>query len=503
MSKIKRGIIVAGLVTMGAALCTGCGKDKVDYNVGNGTGSETATGSDSLAEKDASSGSNTSGESGELRTKVNAPDSYEGEIPVGDSGLKSITIKADKIEVPDASTMSVIYCDRADGGADFKKNIVEKCFDTEKGLYVEDHRAVNKEDYDLQIESYQNDYDDAIAAGDDDYAKRTGDALEEYRTDAQKFGIVSDRVPLTDYSSLEERMDILGYRGDMLYSFEFGAPSSNFGIDVNMKVYPSQKLYSLRPLEDDNGISNVSLIEGDNEESGVDNKSEITAEEAQAVAEDFFDNIGYSDLQLYYCTDLYWNYYDYKGDTITEEADGYVVNFVRSANGTEVYNPYLWNIDYLSTTSGDISYLMTNEMFRAYIYDGQVVGVNMKVGMNKKDEESNVNLLQWDEVLKEAETAIPKYYGNLDNKTGYLDITFDEVKLTYYRVKVTEFDEDGNEILKGYKIIPAWAFICTEPGKNVDSTYVGLGDKDMYPFQLVVINAMDGSVVDLTHEVEY
>ena len=106
MSKIKRGIIVAGLVTMGATLCTGCGKDKVDYNVGNETGSETATGSDSMAEKDTSSG-----ESGELKTKVNAPDSYEGEIPVGDSGLKSITIKADKIEVPDASTMSVIYCD--------------------------------------------------------------------------------------------------------------------------------------------------------------------------------------------------------------------------------------------------------------------------------------------------------------------------------------------------------------------------------------------------------
>ena len=77
------------------------------------------------------------------------------------------------------------------------------------------------------------------------------------------------------------------------------------------------------------------------------------------------------------------------------------------------------------------------------------------------------------------------------------------MKLTYYRVKDTEFDEDGNEILKGYKIIPAWAFICTDPGKNADSTYVGLGDKDMYPFQLVVINAMDGSVIDLTHEVEY
>lgn len=32
---------------------------------------------------------------------------------------------------------------------------------------------------------------------------------------------------------------------------------------------------------------------------------------------------------------------------------------------------------------------------------------------------------------------------------------------------------------------------------------VGAEAKDMYPFQLVIINAMDGSVIDLTHEVEY
>ena len=503
MSKIKRGIIVAGLVTMGAALCTGCGKDKVDYNVENGTGSETATGSDSLVEKDTSSGSNTSGESGELRTKVNAPDSYEGEIPVGDSGLNSITIKADKIEVPDTSTMSVIYCDRADGGADFKKNIVENTFDMDKGLYVEDHKHAYKEDYDLQIESYQDEYDDAIAAGDDDYAQRVSDALEEYRNEAQKLGIVSDRTPLTDYESIDGRTDVLGYRGDDLYSLDFGEESSTFGIAVKMDVYPWQSTYNLRPIETDTRVATTSFMEGGNEETGVENKSEITAEEAQAIAEDFFSDIGYSDIKLFYSSDLYWSYYDYKSDLIAEEADGYSVNFVRTVNGIEVYNPYLWNIDYFASSTGDYTALMTNEGFRAYVYDGQVIGANMEIGMNKTDEESNVSLLSWDEILEAAKTGIPEYYGSLDRKTGYLDITFDEVKLTYYRVKVTEFDDDGNEILKGYKIIPAWAFVCTEPGKNSDSSIVWLGDKDMYPFQLVVINAMDGSVVDLTHEIEY
>ena len=41
------------------------------------------------------------------------------------------------------------------------------------------------------------------------------------------------------------------------------------------------------------------------------------------------------------------------------------------------------------------------------------------------------------------------------------------------------------------------------PGKNGGDYFVGAGDRDMYPFQLVIINAMDGSVVNLAEEVGY
>ena len=217
---------------------------------------------------------------------------------------------------------------------------------------------------------------------------------------------------------------------------------------------------------------------------------------------EYFDSLGLSHIKLSYCTDMYWNYYDYKNDVIAEEADGYVISMNRTVNGIEIYNPYLLNIDYFDT-SGDVGYLITNENFKAYVYDGQVISANITMGISQEDEESNVSLLSWDDILEAAKTGIPEYYGNLDNKTGYLDITFDEVKLTYYRIKNTEIDENGVEIVKGYKIIPAWAFICTDAEKNGDTTIVGAGAKDMYPFQLVIINAMDGSVIDLTHEVEY
>lgn len=489
---LKRGICAAGIITMGIILCSGCDKKKVDYNIGNGT----ATGSDSLTDKEGSLY-----ESGELKAKVNAPDSYEGEIPVGDSGLKSIKIKSDKIEIPDTSTMSVIYCSRVDGGADFKKKIVESSFDIDKGIYIEDHKHVYKDDLDLIIEADERGYDAAMAAGDTDMAESYSEALAEYRNDAQN--VVSARTPLTDYNGIDSMSDVVGYRGDELYSFSFsGGESSGFGVSADMNVYPSKRLCDLRPIGDDLGCVNVSFYDSGNEETGVDNKSEMSAEEAQAVAYEYFDSLGLSDMKLSYCTDMYWNYYDYKNDVIAEEADGYVISMNRTVNGIEIYNPYLLNIDYFDT-SGDVGYLITNENFKAYVYDGQVISANITLGISQEDEESNVSLLSWDDILEAAKTGIPEYYGNLDNKTGYLDITFDEVKLTYYRIKNTEIDENGVEIVKGYKIIPAWAFICTDAGKNGDTTIVGAGAKDMYPFQLVIINAMDGSVIDLTHEVEY
>lgn len=494
--KLKKLIAAALMLTAGAVIFTGCGKENVDYNIGNGT----ATGSDSMAEKD-SAGRGNAGESGEIRTKVNAPDSYEGEIPVGDSGLKSINIKADKIEIPDVSTMSVIYCDKAYGGEEFEKNILEKCFDTEKGLYIEDHLHLNKDDMDLQIEKYQKGYDAAMAAGDTEYIERYSDALETYRNGAHN--VMSDRVPLTDYTDIDTRSDILGYRGDELYSMTFDSGADSvFGVNADMRIYPVQQIDNLRPLADAQDVVGVSFYENSIEETGVDNKSEMTAEEAQDIARDYFESIGVADTMVSYCTDMYWCYYDYKNDIIAEEADGYVVSMKRTVNGAELYNPYLNNIDYFDT-SGDISYLLTNEAFKVYVYDDRVIGANMTIGFNKIDEDSNVGLLTWDEILEAAKTGIPEYYGSLDNKTGYLDITFDEVKLTYYRVNDTETDENGNEVMKGYRLIPVWAFVCTDPGKNGGDNFVGAGDRDMYPFQLVIINAMDGSVVNLAEEVGY
>ena len=103
-----------------------------------------------------------------------------------------------------------------------------------------------------------------------------------------------------------------------------------------------------------------------------------------------------------------------------------------------------------------------------------------------------------DIILKSAQEKIPKFYK--DNKTSYMDIVFDRVKLTYYRVK--DADTEGQ-----LKLIPVWAFISTGNGDGDGETATEESAEEaaaaiQYPQQLILINAIDGSLVDVVGELD-
>ena len=105
-----------------------------------------------------------------------------------------------------------------------------------------------------------------------------------------------------------------------------------------------------------------------------------------------------------------------------------------------------------------------------------------------------MELLSWDDILKSAQEKIPEFYK--DNKTSYMDIVFDYVKLTYYKVKDEE--NPGN-----YKLVPAWAFISSSQDTGeTDGTETSTEEEDEIlvtsnPAQLILINAVDGSLIDV------
>lgn len=75
-SFVRRAVALSMIgVMMLSGAATGCGKKKVDYNIDDENGGSENGGS---------------GDSGELRAKVKAPESYTGDIPVGNSGLSTL-----------------------------------------------------------------------------------------------------------------------------------------------------------------------------------------------------------------------------------------------------------------------------------------------------------------------------------------------------------------------------------------------------------------------------
>ena len=85
----KMSAVLLATALSAATVFSGCNK-KVDYDMGDGTQKE-----------------GSAGEGGELSSRLGVPESYEGKLDVGDSGIKEITIKDDDIITPDSDSMFI------------------------------------------------------------------------------------------------------------------------------------------------------------------------------------------------------------------------------------------------------------------------------------------------------------------------------------------------------------------------------------------------------------
>ena len=120
---------------MVSTMLAGCGKKNVDYDI---------------------DGSNGNKDSGSLQDKYDIPQSYDGSIAVGDSGLNDITVKVSDISVPDTAIMYTEKLSRNDTGQEGRKKAAEAIFDTSKGIYAYDEDNMTKADIEAQIDSWRH-----------------------------------------------------------------------------------------------------------------------------------------------------------------------------------------------------------------------------------------------------------------------------------------------------------------------------------------------------------
>lgn len=431
---------------------SGCGKEKIDYGFEDGEHSGGST-------------------EGNLVARLGIPESYEGNISVGDSGLSSIKIKDTDIQVPASDGMSVVHFEKNQMDAGYRQKVAEAIFNRADGIYSFDWGVSYKSDIELQIQIYQALLEEATNAGD------TGNAgwYEQYLNQLQNQydDAVENREGPGDWSA----EDYTGSIGGTQFRLSF-YPSENGLLSyfyLGIHPYESQILY--RPYA---GATQAYYYITSNEEAEA-NKCSWSKEEAEKMAQEFLTNCGITDVVVTRTCDLTWDYTDASYNTIANELDGYMVEFSRAINGTAPYSAYFYMLDNLMT--GDTFFFdstFANETYSIYIDDNGIFGVECFDMLKPTGKvEQNVDILSWEKILEVANTAIPAYY--TEHPTSYQSVTFNDVRLTYYSVNDDEEDT--------YKYIPVWVFAQVEEYDD------GL-DYD-YPIQLVIIDAVTGELIDL------
>lgn len=437
------------LVTTLAAgtVLAGCGKKKVDYNMGDdGNG----------------------GGGGKLATRLNVPESYDGKLSDIDSetGLTDVSIKATEISVPDTDKMSIYKYDANSIDSDYKKRICESFYDVSAGIYEYNWDKPYKGDVEREIELAQSMADQATSDDDKSYFDSYIDSLKEELKNATE-----ERVGAGEYTADA----FVGTVGSNMYMISFNTGDSGSGGGFDIDYYPSDQMINYKPKE---GAASVYCYSGeyyDGEDSA--NSAALSKEDASQKGIDFLASCGITDVVETDVTDLIWEYNDASYNIVAAEKNGYMVTYKRSIDGIAPYTPSVYGID--SLTSGDTWYDTVDETFQLSIDDNGIVQANCVDALKAtKDKQDNVDLLSWDDILKKLPTAVNTYYK--DNKTQYSTVEFNDVSLTYYKVK------DGD----GYKYTPVWAFAQCEKNDKGDL------DKD-YPIQLIMLDATNGELIDL------
>lgn len=412
-------VMIEGALVM-SMLFSGCGKKDVDYQLDGNSESYRDN-----ADID-----------GELAEKLGVPQSCEVSIDTGRSGLQSIMLKDDAIEVPESDSMSVFYYEKICVDSNYKQAIAESLFDKEQGIYEYKYRI--KSEIEEEIANVKEQQENLISQG---YIDLWYDAyIEELEKQLQDAPV--EYPPAGDYSGFS----FIGSMNGQEYGFGIYTEEDIDSPIVNAFLAPRNE-FLYRPYE---GATYGYCLEGPSAYnfSGI-NLCKITQEEAIDVAEDFLIQCGTTDMIPASICVLEWSYSDQStGEEIATEYDGYVIRFNRAINNTLAYKGEIYDADNLSMKDSSID--LPIESYIVYVDDHGIVEAYWTVIFSKtEEEEKNVELLSWNEMLVAANKNISEFYEKYP--TNYKKIEFNDVRLTYYPA-VDENKENS------YKYIPVWVF---------------------------------------------
>ena len=210
-------------------------------------------------------------------------------------------------------------------------------------------------------------------------------------------------------------------------------------------------------------------------------------EQAGRRAQEYMDSWGFKDVTQTAVSDMFRSYEDDNFRVIQYEKDGYMVRFDASVNGTALYQPVSTGIDTITGQSQNPEADIDRENY----YSSEVSHYQLSFNedglmdlygywpMRSDDELHPVDhLITWDEAVESLKKAVPQHFAGY---TGYSEVKFNDVRLTYFRTKTGD---------KQYEVIPVYVFAQLE----------SWAEESNAPTQLIIIDARDGSEVDIMQD---
>lgn len=461
----KTAIFIAVIMTA-SVLITGCDKRGLSNNTENN-------------KKNTNTVSNRDGIGG----KLGIPDGCNEELDTGNSKLKSITINDADISVPDTDKMCIEYVTNTSIDNKEKKRVSEIIFDKDEGIYKYDDDHMSKSDYERELQYYKEQNELAKATNEklgyeswaipysDEAIKEMEDKIAAAADDYEAAGDYDAYGFLGVFNGRKYTLNIVDYVA------EDGADEADTYMYLRLYSDDRSGTLAFRPYE---GAGNVYCADdASSMDFGHTNVTDMTEEEAENLAGKFYADLEMKDIVVQDIYNLLWYYRDEEYNDIATECDGYAVKYVRAVDGVPVYNLNFYRVDNLQFDNANIA--IPYENYSAYVYDGEVIQAGWDEVFVTERIEENVELISYDEMLEKANIEIAKYYEKYP--TNYSSIEFNDVRLTYYLVS------DGEA---GLRYIPVWVFLEYEEMQDYDAA--------REPTQIVIMNAMDGTVIDIVEE---
>ena len=450
----KRVCIISAALCMALAV-TACGGRK-DVSYDSGSDAAGADGTDSTASDNA--GAAESG--GLLAEQLGIPESTQVDIQADGTNIKKITIDDAEIDVPDKDRMYTKSYRMGILTEETKEEIVKTFLNAEDGIYDYPEEMFNANDTDR--DAIEQIFEEG--APDPDY------------TGTYFIGKI-DKVPYvvrfmdTSWSTDEVFVVSRACQDEIPEEMQNKQASS-----VTYYDYDPDELYGDQSGNDE-----------DSADKEADNACGMDPEQAGRRAQEYMDSWGFKDVTQTAVSDMFRSYEDDNFRVIQYEKDGYMVRFDASVNGTALYQPVSTGIDTITGQSQDPEADIDRENY----YSSEVSHYQLSFNedglmdlygywpMRSDDELHPVDhLITWDEAVESLKKAVPQHFAGY---MGYSEVKFNDVRLTYFRTKTGD---------KQYEVIPVYVFAQLE----------SWAEESNAPTQLIMIDARDGSEVDIMQD---